>query len=100
MHFSKVVIFCLIDLPRSNKRVMEELTNRQELRVCSVLERRGMEWNGSVLEEWNGFIPAFGLDKKEERNGTVFLFGWRNWRAERNVVKLNFCLKIVINNGK
>jgi hypothetical protein len=33
MHFSKVVIFCLIDLPRSNKRVMEELTNRQELNV-------------------------------------------------------------------
>lgn len=42
------------------------------LRVCSVLERRGMEWNGSVQEEWNGSIPAFGLDKKEERNGSVF----------------------------
>jgi hypothetical protein len=31
-----------------------------------------MEWNGSVQEEWNGSIPAFGLDKKEERNGSVF----------------------------
>ena len=38
----------------------------------SVQERREMEWNGSVLEEWNGSILAFGLDKKEERNGTVF----------------------------
>jgi hypothetical protein len=40
--------------------------------VCSILKRRGMEWNGSVPEEWNGSIPVFGLDKKEERNDTVF----------------------------
>jgi hypothetical protein len=42
------------------------------LRMCSVLEWRGMEWNGSVPEEWNGSIPVFGLDKKEKRNDTVF----------------------------
>jgi hypothetical protein len=29
-----------------------------------------MEWNGP--EEWNGSITVFGLDKKGERNGTVF----------------------------
>jgi hypothetical protein len=51
---------------------------------------RGMEW----------FHPRVRFGQKGGTEWYFFLFGWRNWRAERNVVKLNFCLRIVINNGK
>jgi hypothetical protein len=30
--------------------------------VCSVRERSGMECHGSIPEEWNGSVPAFGWD--------------------------------------
>jgi hypothetical protein len=30
-----------------------------------------MEWNGSILAVWNGSMPVFGLDKNEERNGSI-----------------------------
>ena len=38
-------------------------------RMCSVLEREGMEWNGSVPRSWNGSDPVFG--SKNSRNGMV-----------------------------
>jgi hypothetical protein len=30
-----------------------------------------MECHGSVLEEWNGSVPAFGWDQKMEWNGSI-----------------------------
>jgi hypothetical protein len=60
-----------------------------------------MEWNGSIPEEWNGSIPTFGLDKKEEWNGTIFCSVGVIWRVQENEIKVYFfCLKIVINSGK
>lgn len=63
----------------------------------------GTTWNGmesfrSKGTEW--FHPRVRFGKKGGTEWYHILFGWRNWRAERNVVKLNFYLKIVINNGK
>ena len=61
----------------------------------------GVEWNGMVPFQRNGMVPSPHSVWIKGRNGMVpFLFAWGNWRAERNEVKLIFCLKIVINNSK
>ena len=45
---------------------------REELRMCSVLEPRGTEWNHSIPRAWNGSDPVFGSENFEERNGSIF----------------------------
>jgi hypothetical protein len=39
------------------------------LKMCSVLEQGGMEWNGSVPRSWDDSNPMFGSEKT--RNGIV-----------------------------
>jgi hypothetical protein len=54
------------------------------LRMCSVPERGGMEWNGSVPRSRDGSDPVFDSEKNEERNGfiPVFDFGMeREWNG-------------------
>lgn len=46
------------------------------LRVCSVVECEGMEWNHSILLSRNHSIPVFGLDKKLSRNHSIRVFGF------------------------
>jgi hypothetical protein len=45
-------------------------------RMCSVPERGGMEWNGSVPRSRDGSDPVFGSEKYEERNGSIPVFGF------------------------
>lgn len=40
-------------------------------RVCSVLEREGMERSESIPRAWDGSDPVFGSKKNEERNGSI-----------------------------
>lgn len=40
--------------------------------MCSVLEPEGMERNGSIPRSRDGSNPVFGLEKIEERNGSIF----------------------------
>jgi hypothetical protein len=46
------------------------------VRMCSVPERGGIEWNGSVPRSRDGFDPVFGSEKNEERNGSIPVFGF------------------------
>ena len=46
------------------------------LRVCSVSECEGMEWNHSIPLSRNRSIPVFGLDKKLSRNRSIPVFGF------------------------
>jgi hypothetical protein len=48
----------------------------RSLRMCSVLEPGRTEWNGSISKAWNGSDPVFGLEKFEERNGSIPVFGF------------------------
>jgi hypothetical protein len=56
-----------------------------------------MECHGSVPEEWNGSVLAFGcvrLGLKNRMERFYHVFGWRNGRVEWNGGKLIFfCLK-------
>ena len=62
--------------------------------MCSVLEPEGTERNGSTPRSWDDSDPVFGSDKNEERDGSVFLFGWRNW--ERNGIGIITLKKSII----
>jgi hypothetical protein len=51
-------------------------TDLQQLWLCSVPERGGMEWNGSVPRSRDGSDPVFGSEKNKERNGSIPVFGF------------------------
>ena len=46
----------------------------RSLRVCSFLERGGMERNGYILAERNRSILVFGLDKNLSWNRSILVF--------------------------
>jgi hypothetical protein len=71
----------------------------EEIRVCSVLELGGMEWNGSIPAVWNGSMPVFGSDKNEEWNGSIFC-SVLELHDGTEQPKHNFFLQIKINRGK
>jgi hypothetical protein len=55
---------------------MNNEVSLSELGMCSVPERGGIEWNGSVPRSWNGSDHVFGSEKNEERNGSILVFGF------------------------
>jgi hypothetical protein len=59
-----------------------------------------MECHGSILRSWDGSDPVFGLEKMEERNGSIFCSVWGIGEQNGIRLKLIFCLSIIIKSGK